>query len=90
MWLAYLCDTSGAWITASLYEKEGSTFLLSVRMISSSILELQRSEWPDTLLFDFLDLQMLVVLHGGNRTNTNTVNSSAKRVSPSPPTIRGQ
>src|SRR5260370_13496898 len=29
--------------------RRGSTFLLSVRMISSSILELQRSEWPDTL-----------------------------------------
>jgi hypothetical protein len=49
VWLAYLCDAPGAWITASLYERRGGMFLLNVKMISSSILEMQRCEWPETL-----------------------------------------
>jgi hypothetical protein len=38
------------WITASLYKRRGGMFLLSVKMTSSSILEMQISEWPETLI----------------------------------------
>jgi hypothetical protein len=40
-------------MTASLYERRGGMFLLNVKMTSSSILEMQKCEWPETLSISF-------------------------------------